>query len=99
MTGRNICSSRPVDILGFQLVSPSTDKVCDGDGDSVWPGVQVLAVAVCTSSGQPNGVPTTDSNCTCAICNCDGRRMGSIPASTKGASATGPTMVMRYSRF
>src|ERR1700722_3657298 len=41
----------------------------------------------------------TWSYCTWAICNCEGRRIESMPVSTNGAMATGPAIVMRYSRF
>src|SRR5580704_2413382 len=99
ITGRNTWSSSPVDIRGRQLVEPSTCRFCEGDGFKTLPRAQVLAVAVCNSVGHPTGVPITVSYCTCAICTCDGRRIGSMPVSTNGAIATGPTMVMRYSRL
>src|SRR5580698_10791587 len=89
-TGRNICNSSPVDILGRQLVEPRTCKSCDGRGFNTAPGEQVLAVAVCDSKGHPTCVPITSRYCCCAICNCDGRTMGSMPISINGASATGP---------
>src|SRR5580704_19090073 len=89
-TGRNIWSSSPVDILGRQLVVPRTCKSCDGCGFNTEPGEQVLAVAVCDRIGHPTGVPITVWYCSCAICNCDFRRMGSMPRSINGARATGP---------
>src|SRR5579863_4475639 len=95
-TGRNICSSRPVDILGFQVVEPSTCKSCEGAGFRIADPVQLYPAS---SLGHPKGVLITAEYCCCAICNSERRTMGSMPVSTNGAIRTGPAMVMRYSKL
>src|SRR5215467_7081086 len=97
-TGRNICSSSPVDTRGAQFVEFNTCRNCDGFGFSRLPGVHPVAV-VGSRFGQPNCVLTTWSYCCDAICSCERRTIGSIPASMKGATATGPAIVMRYSKL
>src|SRR5450755_1386534 len=63
----------------------------------VCPCSQAYVTGLC--SGQPKRVFTSVLYCTGLICNCELRRMGSTPKSTKGAIATGPAMVIRYSRL
>src|ERR1035437_11123550 len=95
-TGRNICSSMPVETRGLQFVEPKTCRFWEGFGFRMLPPWQLYPAA---SVGHPKGVPTTWSYCTVAICSCEGRRIGSMPESMKGAIATGPAIVIRYSRF
>src|ERR1035438_5709121 len=96
-TGSIVCNSIPVDMRTTQLV-PGTglrfgEKVF---GSSLWPPAHTKAVF---RLGQPYWVLISVLNCTGLICNCEARRIGSTPASTKGAIATGPAMVIRYSRL
>ena len=51
------------------------------------------------SVGQPNRVLIRVLYWVGLICNCEVRMIGSVPISTKGAMATGPAMVMRYSKL
>src|SRR5439155_374816 len=93
-TGRNTCSSRPVDILGIQFVLPTSCKFCENF--SVCPPTQFKATSNC---GQPNTVVLISVNCPELIRSWEFLIIGSTPKSTNGASATGPAMVKRYSRF
>src|ERR1700752_5313177 len=88
-------------MLTFQFVLFSTVRSFDGFCPRNWGKVWVPGHVVSEGSsvGQPKGVLIRLVDCCGAICNCDGRRIGSTPASTKGASATGPTIVIRYSRL
>src|SRR5579863_2267308 len=91
-TGKNTCSSKPVDILGVQLV-PATgfrnwEKACFD------PPMQFKPMS---TAGQPNTVALIKSNCPLLIFNWESLRMGSTPKSTNGATATGPAIVIRYS--
>src|SRR5579863_63216 len=95
-TGRNICNSRPVDIRGFHVVEPRTCRSCEGAGFRIAKPAQLYPAS---SLGHPKGVLITAEYCCAAICSCERRRMGSMPVSTNGAIATGPAMVMRYSRL
>src|SRR5450759_4084033 len=94
-TGSIVCNSIPVDMRTAQLVPGAGvrffEKVL-----ILCPPVQAKAVSSC---GQPNRVFLRVSNWTGLICNCEVRRIGSMPMSTKGAMATGPAMVMRYSKL
>ena len=60
------------------------------------PPVQAKAES---SVGQPNRVFTRVLYWVKFVCNCEVRMIGSTPASIKGAMATGPAMVMRYSKL
>src|SRR5713226_9153110 len=94
MTGKNTCSSTPVDILGIQFVLPKTcnnwEKVC------LLPPTQFRAIS---RLGQPKRVFSMSLNCPELIRNCEFLRMGLTPTSINGATATGPAMVIRYSRL
>src|SRR5208282_927561 len=96
-TGRNVCNSSPVDMRATQLVPGTEVRCCEMEGrplvPSSCPPWQEYAVV---SVGQPYRVLCKFWNSTGLICNCEVRRMGSVPKSTKGATATGPAMVMRY---
>src|SRR6266852_3848530 len=99
-TGSMVCNSIPVDMRTTQLV-PGTglrfgEKVFFG---SLAPPLQVKPLPAYGASGQPKNVSFKVWNWNWLICNCELRRIGSTPASTKGAMATGPAMVMRYSRL
>src|SRR5208283_3002487 len=99
-TGNIVCNSSPVDIRTTQLVPGTALRFCEGRGrpgvPSFTPPTQAYAEFSC---GQPNSVLIRVSYWKMLVCNCDGRRIGLTPMSTKGAMATGPAMVMRYSRL
>src|SRR5690349_9648053 len=81
---------------GFQFVELNTCNWFEGRGFRMLPPWQLYPAS---SSGQPNDVLITCWYCAWAICNCEGLTMASMPESTNGTIATGPAMVMRYSRF
>src|SRR5216683_1061063 len=92
-TGRKTCNSTPVEARGCQLVPPRIERF--------WLNVifrvpkHVLKNG--SSSGQPYGVLLMAVNWPLLMRNCDRLKMGSNPKSKKGAIATGPAMVIRYS--
>src|SRR5246127_245753 len=86
----------PVEARGFQFVADSTCKSCEGGGFNICPPRQLKPASSCA---QPKGVEITCSYCSDAICSCEGRTIEFSPRSKKGAMATGPAIVMRYSRF
>src|SRR6266567_6004916 len=94
ITGSMTCNSSPVDMRGTQLVPGTALRY--RENLRVWVPVQFPAGS---RFGQPKGVLRSWSNWALAICNCEGRMMGETPESRKGAMATGPAMVTRYSRF
>src|SRR5271168_1624279 len=102
MTGRKTCNSRPVDIRGVQFVPDTGVRYCPNGGmdeprpPGSCPPVQLKPIS---SAGQPKDVLLMSCCCDSLILGCDGRKMGSMPRSAKGAMATGPAMVMRYSRL
>ena len=96
MIGRNTCTSNPVDILGIQLVELTICRFWENAGVCVCPPAQFRAIS---SAGQPNTVLLMSASCPGLMRSCEPRTMGFIPISTKGAKATGPAMVIRYSRF
>src|SRR5689334_12549127 len=51
------------------------------------------------TDGQPKTVFCSVSNCCPAMRSCDGSEIKSQPVSTNGASVTGPTIGIRYSRL
>src|SRR5580658_9140585 len=93
-TGKNTCNSRPVDILGVQFVPGTGCRYCGNF--CVDPPTQLKPAS---SAGQPKTVLLISSYCPSLILSWESRRIGSTPRSTKGARATGPAMVMRYSKF
>src|SRR5208282_4087801 len=96
-TGSMVCNSSPVDIRTVQLVPGTGLRYC-GMLLMVWPPEHAYDVWG-PRIGQPNSVLCRVSYWTGLICNCEVRRIGSTPVSTKGAMATGPAMVMRYSKL
>src|SRR5215469_8209078 len=92
MTGSMTCNSRPVDILGVQLVPGAGFKY--GEKESCSPPTQLKATS---RVGQPYKVLLIWLSWPLLMRNCDVLTMGSTPKSTKGAKVTGPMMVMRYS--
>src|SRR5579871_4924061 len=100
MTGRKTCNSKPVDMRGVQLVPATGFRYCAKAG-IVEPG----APGVCppmqfkpmSNAGQPKDVLLIKSSWDALTFNWDVRMIGSTPKSTKGAIATGPAMVIRYS--
>src|SRR3954447_15721404 len=90
ITGKNICSSSPVETRGFQLLALNTCRYWAGVGLRTLPPTQLNPASSC---GQPNGVLITWLYCAFAICNCERRMIGSIPVSTNGTIATGPAIV------
>src|SRR3984957_1888623 len=101
-TGKNTCSSSPVDILGTQLVLPKVERFCEKSGKSFelpgfCPPTQLKVIGSC--AGQPKTVPLIRFCSEELIRSCEFLRMGSMPTSMNGASATGPAMVMRYSKL
>src|SRR3982074_2328848 len=96
ITGRNICNSSPVVILGRQFVLDSTCRSFEGTGFNRLPPVHLKPAS---NAGQPNAVLMTESYCWVAIWSCEGRIMGSMPVSRNGAIATGPKIGMRDSRL
>src|ERR1700674_354030 len=94
-TGSIVCNSMPVDIRATQLV-PGTGLRSRGMPLIFAPPVQAKAES---SVGQPNRVLIRVLYWVKFVCNCEVRIIGSAPISTKGAMATGPAMVMRYSKL
>src|SRR5208282_2345040 len=97
-TGSMVCNSSPVDIRATQFVPGTGLRFGEMGGrplvPSFCPPRQLKAVL---KIGQPNRSFCRMLNWIGLICNCEERRIGSVPMSTKGAMATGPAMVMRYS--
>src|SRR6266478_4565641 len=94
-TGSIVCNSMPVDRRATQLV-PGTGLRSRGMPLIFAPPVQAKAES---SVGQPNRVFIRVLYWVKFVCNCEVRMIGSAPISIKGAMATGPAMVMRYSRL
>src|ERR1700674_3037646 len=93
-TGKKTCNSRPVDILGVQLVPGTGLRNCETF--CVDPPTQFSPTS---SAGQPKNVLLIRSNCPLLILSCEFLRIGSTPKSRNGARATGPAIVIRYSRL
>src|ERR1700678_1566267 len=93
-TGKNTCNSRPVDILGVQFVPGTGWRYCGNF--CVDPPTQLKPTS---RAGQPKTVLLIKSYWVSLIFNWEGLRIGSTPISTNGAKATGPAMVMRYSKL
>src|SRR5450756_1012414 len=97
-TGSMVCNSIPVDMRTIQFVPGTGLRYCEKVPlGSVAPPLQTYPLPGPGGIGQPKMVFSKFWNWIGLTCNCEVRRIGSMPASTKGAMATGPAMVMRYS--